>query len=134
MSDPIIYLDSSAIVKLVFDEPESDDLLSFLADRPSLVSSTVARLEVLRIAARVQDPMATREANRIVRGINLVRLDERVLVAASQLEPAVLRTLDAIHLATAQSIGHQLAGMVVYDRRLSAAARQHGIETFAPGH
>jgi predicted nucleic acid-binding protein len=130
--DPLIYLDSSALVKLVFDEAESEALLEFVARWPRRVSSTLARVEVLRVAGSVGDPAVEREANRVMRAITLVRMDDIVLRAAASLRPASLRTLDAIHLATAQLFESQLAGFVVYDRRLAAAARQHGLTVYSP--
>jgi predicted nucleic acid-binding protein len=130
-TDPI-YLDSSALLKLIFDEEETPGLVAFLSDWPARVSSALARIEVMRIAARVEDRAVAREAQRIFRGLSLVRVDDGIVAAAAAIKPAGLRSLDAIHLATEQAFDHHLAGMVVYDRRLAAAARDHGIAVWAP--
>ena len=127
-----IYIDSSAILKLIFEEPETSALARFLERRPERVSSALARVEVLRIASRVDDRAVQREALRVLKGVSLVRVDDGVVAAAATIAPAGLRSRDASHLATAQAFGHHLAGMVVYDRRLAAAAREHGITVWMP--
>lgn len=132
MTDGLLYLDSSALVKLVFEEAESEPLVRFLERWPRRVSSMLARVEVLRVAASVGDPAVEREANRVMRAITLVRIDDDIVRTAASLGPASLRTLDAIHLATAQLFGSQLAGFVVYDRRLASAARHHGLSVHSP--
>lgn len=126
MSDALVYLDSSAILKLIFDEPETPALVALLQQWPSRVSSMLARIEVMRIASRVNDPDTERVAREVLGGINLIRMDDAVVAAAATLGPSTLRSLDAIHLATAQVLAHHLAGFVVYDTRLATAARQHG--------
>jgi predicted nucleic acid-binding protein len=127
-----VYLDSSALLKLIFEEPETPGLIAFLQRWPARVSSALARVEVMRIAARVQDRVVEREARRVLRGIHLVRVDDGVIAAAAAIALPGLRSLDAIHLATLQTFGHHLAGMVVYDRRLAAAAREQGLAVWAP--
>lgn len=127
-----IYLDSSAILKLIFEEDETSGLVTFLSEWPARVSSMLARIEVMRIAARVDDRAVEREAHRIFRGISLVRVDDGIVAAAAAIKPGSLRSLDAIHLATLQAFGHHIAGMIVYDRRLAAAARDLGITVWAP--
>lgn len=132
MNTAPVYLDSSAILKLIFEEPETSELDRFLKQWPVRVSSALARVEVMRIAARVEDRAAEREAHRVLRAMHLLRVDDGIIAAASAIKPSVLRSLDALHLATAQAFGHHLAGMVVYDRRLAAAAHDHGIVVWAP--
>jgi predicted nucleic acid-binding protein len=127
-----VYLDSSAILKLIFEESDTTGLEAFLEQWPVQVSSALARVEVMRIGARVEDRAVEREANRVLRAINLVRVDDGIIAAAAAIKPTGLRSLDALHLATAHTFGHHLAGMVVYDRRLAAAARDHGIVVWAP--
>jgi predicted nucleic acid-binding protein len=130
-TDPI-YLDSSALLKLVFEAEETPRLVEFLSEWPARVSSALARIEVMRIAARLEDRAVAREAQRIFRGISLVRIDDGIVAAAAAIKPAGLRSLDAIHLATVHAFGHHLGGMVVYDRRLARAARDQGIVVWAP--
>ena len=86
----------------------------------------------MRIAVRVEDRAVQRETHRIFRGISLVRIDDGIVAGAAAIKPTGLRSLDAIHLATIQAFGHHIAGMVVYDRRLARAARDHGIAVWAP--
>ena len=132
MNRGLIYLDSSAVMKLVFQERETDALVEFLRDWPNRTSSALARVEVMVSVRRVDDDDIHREAHDILNGINLVHPDHATFAAACMINPPIVRTLDAIHLATAVSLGHELAGMVVYDLRLAEAARHAGITVWAP--
>ena len=133
MNEAIVYLDSSALLKLIFDEPESDALTDFLCGWPTRVSSALARIEVSRIAARVQDSLVQREARRVLRAIHLIRVDDDIVLRAATIGPPALRSLVAIHLATAELLGPDLAGIVAYDRLLAHAAGEHGMTVWAPG-
>ncbi len=124
-SKPVTYLDSSAIVKLVIDEPESAALQQFLDQRKPLVSSALARAEVSR-AVLASNPAALEVAQEVLGRIDLLRVNNRVLDIAGTLLPSSLRTLDAIHLASALSLEDSLADFVCYDRRLSQAAALQG--------
>jgi len=125
------YLDSSAIVKLVVDEPESAALRRYLRRRRPLVSSALARTEVAR-ALLPLGPEAVRRGHDVLARIDLARVNDRVLLAAGKLLPADLRSLDAIHLATAQEFGSDLARIVTYDDRMAAAARALGFTVSVP--
>lgn len=130
----LLYLDSSALVKLVNPEPESRALTELLADWPERISSALARVEVLRAARRTsgeEDRLG--RAEKVVGRVGLVRPDQTVLDEASSLGPTELRSLDAIHLATALSIGEDLGGMVCYDPCLAEAATGSGITVLTPG-
>lgn len=127
----VTYLDASAIVKLAVAEPESAVLRRHLRRRRPLVSSALARAEVLRALLPAGTP-AVAAGRSVLAGIELARINGRVLAAAAALEPAGLRTLDAIHLATAQRFGTELAQLVTYDDRMLAAAARLGIRTAAP--
>lgn len=127
MNEAIVYLDSSALLKLIFDEPESDTLNYFLRGWPTRVSSALARIEVSRIAARVADTIVQREARRVLRAVHLIRVDDDIVLRAATMGPPALRSPDAIHLATAELLGSDLAGIVAYDRRLARAAGEHGL-------
>jgi predicted nucleic acid-binding protein len=131
-AERIVYLDSSAIVKLVVREPESLALRRYLRRRRTVVSSSLARVEVsravLHLGARAVD-----RARDVLQRLDLVRLSDRVLASAEALEPAELRTLDAIHLATAGLLGETLGSVISYDDRLSEAARARGFAVHAPG-
>lgn len=132
MSVPIVYLDSSALIKLVFEEPETSALETFLIDRPIRSSSVFARVEVLRTARTVSDPDVTRQADDVLSRVELIWPNADLLMDAVDVEPLSLRSLDAIHLATALSLQPELAGMIVYDRRLAEAARAAGLTVWAP--
>jgi len=127
-----VYLDSSALIKLVFEEPESAALERFLIEWPVRASSWLARVEVLRTARTVRDAIVVRHADDVLAAVDLIAPDARLLVEAAELEPFSLRALDAVHLATALSLQPDLAGVVVYDRRLSDAARAVGLTVWAP--
>ena len=125
------YLDSSAIVKLVVSEPETAALRRYLRRRRPHVSSALARAEVAR-ALFPRGGSAVAEGNAVVARLDLMRVNDRVLVAAAALEPPDLRTLDAIHLATALQLGGDLARVVTYDGRMLAAAQHLGLPTVSP--
>jgi predicted nucleic acid-binding protein len=128
----LLYLDSSALVKLVVAEPETAALMAFLARWPDRVSSAIARVEVLRAVKRVRATAAVRRrATRVVARVALVRIDEPVLAAAARMRPPDLRTLDAIHVATAQSLD-DLGGIVTYDRRMARAAARVRLRVWSP--
>lgn len=128
----MVYLDSSALIKLVFEEEESAALSAFLASHPTRVSSVLAQIEVLRTTGRVRDVTVIRDARAVLARIHLIRLDDTMLAAASEIAPTTLRSLDAIHLVTALSLRPSLAGMVVYNRFLADAARRHGLTVWTP--
>jgi predicted nucleic acid-binding protein len=130
-AERVVYVDSSAIVKLVVREPESAALATYLR-RKTGVSSALARVEVER-ACRIASREAGERAIEVLRRFDLLRLSERVLSAAGSLEPSELRSLDAIHLATAAQLGASLTAVVTYDVRMAEAARAQGIRVVAPG-
>ncbi len=132
MSVGVVYLDSSALIKLIFEEPETSSLADFLHAWPTRTSSSLASVEVLRTAQLVSEDVVTRHARHLLEHVHLIRPDDVLLAAAARLEPPSLRALDAIHLATALSLGSELAGMVVYDLRLADAARRAGLTVWAP--
>ena len=127
----VTYLDSSAIVKLAVQEPESAALRRYLRRRRPLLSSALARAEVLRALLPAGDAAVARGQDVLAR-LELVRVNDRVLSAAGALEPADLRTLDAIHLATAGQLGRELGAVVTYDERMAAAAKRLGQRVAIP--
>lgn len=127
-----VYMDSSALMKLVFEEHETDALETFLRDRPLRLSNSLARVEVMRAVRTVGDELVARHADDVLRAVELIAPDAGLLADAARLDPLTLRTLDAVHLATAVALMDDIDGMVVYDRRLAAAARDAGLEVFAP--
>jgi predicted nucleic acid-binding protein len=127
-----LYLDSSAFVKLAVEEPETAALRGFLAGKGLRhVSSALLRAESLR-AVRHLGADALAAVREGVRRVDLITIDDRILDAAGGLEPRVLRTLDAIHLATAMAVGDDLEAIVTYDERMVEAARLIGLATATP--
>lgn len=127
----MLYLDASAIVKLVVREPETPAVVAAIAADPEAVSSALAWTEVVRAARRARVRVARAEA--VLERIGLVPVDEGILRAAAELRPPALRTLDAIHLATALSLREDLAALVTYDARLAQAGAASGLQVLTPG-
>lgn len=129
----MIYLDSSALLKLLFLEQESDALQQWLAlQDDALVTSDLARVEVLRACRRL-DPDALPAAGALLGQLDRVPLTAEVLELASAVGEPLLRSLDALHLASALSLGAPDLVLVGYDRRLLEAADAAGLETRHPG-
>ncbi len=129
-----VYLDTSAIVKLVVAERETDALLAALAPWPDRVSSVLARVELHRALWRVRAARPIRaRAEAVLAALVLVRLDEPVLSRAASFRDPTLRALDAIHLATALSLGDDPDAFITYDTRLAAAARKQRLRVQHPG-
>lgn len=125
------YVDTSALTKLVVSEAESAPLLSWISTEDTdLVSSDLARAELLRAMRRVAADVV--QARAVLDSLTLMVVTTAIVEAAGRLDPTVLRTLDAIHLAAALQLDDDLAGIVTYDERLADAARSHGIEVVAP--
>jgi predicted nucleic acid-binding protein len=127
-----IYLDSSAFVKLVINEPESRALQDFLAgEHGQYISSSLLRTETLRAAVKHGPDVLTAAREGLSR-VDLVAIDDRILDSAGLLHPNVLRSLDAIHVATALTIGDDLDVVVTYDQRMIKASALMGIPTTTP--
>ena len=127
-----LYLDSSAFVKLVVTDEESVAVRAFLSAYDARrVSSALLRTEALR-AVRHLGPDALATVREGLRRVDLIGIDDRILDAAGSLEPQVLRTLDAIHLATALAVGDDLDAIVTYDEQMIEAARLIGLSTVSP--
>ena len=133
MTGSLVYQDSSAIVKLVVREPESAGLFEWLSAWPERISSAIPRVEVLRALGRSRaEESAGHRALDVLDRIALIDIDRPVLDAASEHRALDLRSLDAIHLATALSVRSELAGLVTYDQRLAAAATRSRPGVWAP--
>ncbi|MGC8487749.1 MAG: type II toxin-antitoxin system VapC family toxin [Clostridia bacterium] len=133
----MIYLDSSALVKLIRDEPETPALIAWLNDRASVacVSSCLAEVEVAR-ALRRHDPAALATMPAVMARVYRVEIDARIRARAAAYDDLLLPSLDAIHLATADvliSEGQPLDALVAYDDRLLAAASARDWPTSKPG-
>jgi uncharacterized protein len=125
------YLDSSAIVKLAVREPQSAALRRYLNRRRPLVSSALARTEVLRALLPSGDA-ALRRGRETLSRVDLIRVNDRILSAAGTLLPPSMRSLDAIHIATAQQLGGELGRFVTYDDRMASVAGALGLRVAAP--
>ncbi len=127
------YVDSSAFLKLVCDEPDAEAFRTWIdADPgPMLVSSDLLTTEALRAARRLGSDVMELTRSKLA-AVPLLVIDRPLFERASELDPAVLRSLDAIHLAAALTLGDELEGVVTYDVRLADAARVYGVEVLAP--
>jgi predicted nucleic acid-binding protein len=130
----VIYLDTSAFVKLVRGERETSALQAFLHERPGvpLVSSALLVVETRRAVLR-QDPGVLGRADLLLTRIDQVGITRAVLEAAGRLPDPALRSLDAIHLATALQLGDDLDALVTYDGRFAAAAGRQHLPVATPG-
>jgi predicted nucleic acid-binding protein len=129
----VIYLDSAAVVKLVHAEAESQALRGWLGDHSSLswVSSVLVEVETVRALAR-HAPAAVSRLPQVLDLMVLVEISSEVRALAQTVTPPAVRTLDAIHLATALRLGEQLTSLVTYDRRLADAAMAAGLTVDRP--
>lgn len=128
-----IYLDASALVKLVQLEAESAALRNYLRRHRSeeRLSSALSRVEVVRAVSRAGPEPITR-ARSVLARLHLVPMDRHLLDVAAELGPPVLRSLDAIHIASAHLLRAELRAVVTYDARMAAAARALRLPVAAP--
>ncbi|GAC1632465.1 MAG: type II toxin-antitoxin system VapC family toxin [Chloroflexota bacterium] len=126
-----IYLDSSAIVKIVIRESETGALVEYLTRRPRVVSCALVRVEVVR-AVRPHGPAVVDAARATLSGIYQMRINETLLDMAADIGPPVLRTLDAIHVAAAWRFQPNVA-VATYNQRLRDAAHAMGLPVVSPG-
>lgn len=130
----MIYLDSSALMKLVRTEAETTALSEWLSPQTEVpvITSELGRVEVLRAASRAGGEVLT-EARAVIGDVDLVPLDRAVQDLACDIGDPLLRTLDALHLASAVLLRDELTAFVAYDHRLISAAEAAGLPTTAPG-
>ncbi len=126
-----VYLDASAIVRVVADEPGRAATVAFLREHDTRVTSVLSAVEVPRAVARKRVDAAL-AASVFLEDLVIVALDRTIVSRAAGLAPPALRTLDAIHLATALELGRELEAFVTYDERLGDAARTMGLPVEAP--
>ncbi len=125
-------MDSSALVKLLVDEPESQELWAAVEGQ-ILVASALVEVEVPRAMARRGLDPSLSAVRVLLGGLVLLELDVATLRRAALLPPATLRSLDALHLAAALTVRDRITAVVAYDQRLSAAAQDHGLLVLSPG-
>lgn len=128
----VAYLDSSAFVKLVVQEPESGGLLRALQRWPQRASATLLRTEAVRALRHSSHDRYVSQARLLMRSLHLIELDQVLLDHAADLAPPDLRSLDAVHLAAAMSLGPDLGRVFVYDVRMKRAAEALGLPVDSP--
>jgi uncharacterized protein len=127
-----VYLDTSALGRVVLDEPDSAAIGTALAAFDAVVASRLLRIELHRVGLRTG--IAHEEIETWLAGVSLVPMDDATLSVAEAVSPASVATLDAIHLATALRLaadGH-VASIMTFDARLAEGAREHGLAVIAP--
>jgi predicted nucleic acid-binding protein len=129
----LYYLDTSAALKLLREETHSKAFAAFYDSntRASWVSSTLLRVELMRAVMRAV-PAATPDARDLLTAFDYIGMDDDIVEAAMNEPDRMLRSLDAIHLATARVLGQELAALVTYDDRLAAAAADAGFTVVTP--
>jgi uncharacterized protein len=126
------YLDTSACFKLVITEDDSAALRSWIDEgSPRFVASDLLRVETLR-ACRRQSTQAIVRAREVLESITLIPITTTLSQAAAHVDPLDLRSLDAIHLATALALGDDISGILTYDSRLAQGAEAHGLRVITP--
>jgi predicted nucleic acid-binding protein len=128
----MIYLDTSAVIKLVLPEPETERLELWIAERSEIprVSSRLLRIETLRTVTR-HAPHRLGRAAVVLSAVALLSIDD-VAAAAELIGDRMLRSLDAIHLATAHQVRTDLTAFVCYDKRLLGSAQALGLPAESP--
>lgn len=127
------YVESSAAAKLVLDEEETSALRDVLARASDRVASELVVTEVSRAAARVDGDRGRARARGRLLALELVPIDRPILDRAAGLDPVSLRSLDAIHVATALALEVAELVFYAYDRRTVEAAEANGLTVASPG-
>jgi predicted nucleic acid-binding protein len=126
----IAYIDASALVKLVVTEPETAEMERWFVENDRILTSLIGVIETRRaVARRPHDPV---HLEQVIGRIEVLGVNRRLGDTAAAIRPWEIRTLDAIHLATAMSIRPDLDAFVTYDDRLAAAARDLGLRVVSP--
>lgn len=130
-------MDTSALTKLLIAEAETTDLRSWLVARTEqgeyAVTSALGRVELMRAVARQGEPGLPERARYLLEGLDILPISDAVITLAESIGPATLRSIDAIHLASAAQIRAELTSFVTYDRRLLEGCRDAGFDTQSPG-
>lgn len=128
------YLDASALVKLATPESETDALRAYCSEYDDRLTSRLATVEVTRALYRrgLDSALLVDAVGEAFGGLGILEVDPAVADAAGRVEPPILRSLDAIHLASALALRGELGALITYDSRLADAARAAGLEVVAP--
>jgi uncharacterized protein len=126
-----LYLDTSALVKLIAEEQESKDLLEFVGD-DEIVSSLIARTELVRAVARKHERLIE-SAEELLADLSYVTVSRAVTATAAWVQPWTVRSLDAIHVSSAVRMRGGLRAVVTYDARMVTVARSAGLDVASPG-
>lgn len=128
---PTVYLDTSALGRVLLGEPDAPAVLRDLSGFEQRVASRLLRLELRRLALR-EGLLA--DADQLLLGVALLPVDDELLTAAETVAPSTVATLDAIHLVTALRLAaaERLDAVMTYDARFAEGARQHGMTVVAP--
>ena len=133
----MIYMDTSALTKLLIAEPETPELRNWLTSQidqgDSAATSALGRVELMRTVARYGDISQADRARYLLDGLDILPLTEPMMTRAESIGPATLRSLDAIHLAAAAYFDQELTAFVTYDHRLLNGCRDIGLTTASPG-
>lgn len=128
----VVYLDTSALGRVLLGEPDAPAVLDALAAFEGRVASRLMRVELRRLA--LQESLLA-DADALLTGVALLPLDDELLTAAETITPVGVATLDALHLVTALRLATtgMLDAVMTYDRRLADGAREHGLPVVSPG-
>ena len=126
----VTYADASALVKLVVAEADSDAMLRWFVESERVLTSRVGIIETMRASSRREHDPEHRET--VLRDVEVIEVDVPITLAAATVDPPLLRSLDAIHLASAMALGPELDAFVTYDDRLAEAARAVGLPVVRP--
>lgn len=127
----MIYIDTSALLRVIFPDDTTPALQRYLGRDPALVSSALLRVEARRGTVR-RAPLRLPQVDVVLSEVEVVGIGDAVVESAGRLSDPNLRSLDAIHLATALLINEDVDALLTYDIRLADAARAHGLEVVSP--
>jgi uncharacterized protein len=127
----LIYIDTSALLRMVFPDDTTPALESFINGDADLISSVLVRVDARRGTAR-RAPQRLPRVDLLLDRVNVIGIDDAVIESAGRLPDPLLRSLDAIHLATALLIRDDIDAVLTYDNRLADAAAAHGLVVLSP--
>ena len=129
----VACIDSSGLLKLIVREEETSALEADLAQREGLIASRLAALECRRAARRAANKRVLQAVEQVLEAIYFLEITPAILDRAADLEPPLVRSLEAIHLATALSLDDPALELITYDARMADAARASGLRVAQPG-